>query len=134
VLQRVAAISEGDAKAKEDAKIEWARSWIAAGLAAVEAVVAGTAGKCCFGDEVTLADICLVPQVRSPLPSSSMSRNRCRSPDHVSLLLHKVYNAVRFGVNMTELPTIARVNAHLESLQEFIAAHPQQQGDAPPGS
>jgi glutathione S-transferase len=66
VLQRVAALTEGDAKAKEDAKTEWARSWIAAGLAAVEAVIAATAGKCCFGDAVTLADICLVPQVLLP--------------------------------------------------------------------
>ena len=63
VLQRVAAMTEGDAKAKEEAKSEWARSWIAAGLAAVEAVISATAGQCCFGDVVTLADICLVPQV-----------------------------------------------------------------------
>lgn len=60
-------MTEGDAKAKEDAKTEWARSWIAAGLAAVEAIIASTAGKCCFGDAVTLADICLVPQVKYSL-------------------------------------------------------------------
>jgi hypothetical protein len=43
-----------------------------------------------------------------------------------------VYNAVRFGVDMTQLPTVVKVNEHLASLREFIAAHPQQQGDAPP--
>jgi maleylacetoacetate isomerase len=47
-------------------------------------------------------------------------------------LLRQVYNAVRFGVDMTQFPTVARVNQHLVALQEFIAAHPQQQGDAPP--
>jgi maleylacetoacetate isomerase len=46
-------------------------------------------------------------------------------------LLPQVYNAVRFGVDMTQLPTVAKVNEHLASLHEFIAAHPQQQGDAP---
>jgi len=49
-----------------------------------------------------------------------------------SVLLHKVYNAVRF--DMTQLPPVARVTEHLASLQEFVAAHPQQQGDAPLGS
>jgi hypothetical protein len=48
--------------------------------------------------------------------------------------LRKVYNAVRFGVDLTQLPTVARVNEHLAALQEFIAAHPQQQGDAPAAS
>lgn len=86
VLQRVAAMADGDAKAKEDAKSEWARSWIAAGLAAVEAVISATAGRCCFGDEVTLADICLVPQVRPPpAPSPSITTRqlylrRCTMP------------------------------------------------------
>ena len=41
--------------------------------AAVEAVISSTAGKCCFGDSVTLADICLVPQVLPPPhPSSAL--------------------------------------------------------------
>jgi hypothetical protein len=48
--------------------------------------------------------------------------------------LQQVYNAVRFGVDMSQLPTVVRVNEYLASLQEFVAAHPQQQGDAPPGS
>jgi hypothetical protein len=52
----------------------------------------------------------------------------------VSIYLLQVYNAVRFGVDMAQLPTVARVNEQLASLPEFVAAHPQQQGDAPPGS
>jgi hypothetical protein len=32
---------------------------------------------------------------------------------------------------MTQLPTIVVVNDYLDSLREFHAAHPQQQGDAP---
>jgi glutathione S-transferase len=77
-------MTEGDAKAKEDAKTEWARSWIAAGLAAVEAIISSTAGKCCFGDEVTLADICLVPQV--PLPLQMAPFCNCRTVLHLLAL------------------------------------------------
>ena len=119
-------MTDGDAKAKEDAKSEWARSWIAAGLAAVEAVISATAGQCCFGDVVTLADICLVPQVRPPPRPFSQHHD-------ASTLLAQVYNAARFGVDLSQLPTVARVNEHLASLPQFIAAHPQQQGDAPAG-
>ncbi|MFX5555171.1 glutathione S-transferase C-terminal domain-containing protein, partial [Acinetobacter baumannii] len=43
------------------------QAWAAAvnrdGLAACEALISGEAGRFCFGDEPTLADICLVPQL-----------------------------------------------------------------------
>lgn len=47
-----------------DKKAAWANHWITKGLAGVEAAIKGSAGTCCVGDEVTIADICLVPQVR----------------------------------------------------------------------
>ena len=65
--------------------------------------LAESAGKHCVGDEVTMADVCLVPQV---------------------------YNANRFKVDMTQYPTITRINASLAELTEFQAAHPDQQPDA----
>ena len=52
-------------------KREWGRHFIARGLRTFEALLARTAGQCCVGDSVTLADIALVPQVgrvRRPLP------------------------------------------------------------------
>lgn len=44
--------------------MEWGRYWIERGFQGLEKMVAKTAGKYCVGDEVTLADMCLVPQVR----------------------------------------------------------------------
>ena len=62
-----------------------------------------TAGKFCLGDTLSMADMCLVPQV---------------------------YNANRFGVNMDEFPIISRINAHCETLDVFKGAHPDAQPDA----
>ena len=59
-----------------------------------------TAGKYCFKDQITFADICLVPQV---------------------------YNALRFGVNLDEFPNIKRIYKDLEDLQDFKRAHPENQ-------
>lgn len=73
----------------------WMRAFIAPGLAAVEAMLEG--GDFCHGDGVTLADICLVPQL---------------------------YNAVRWGVDLAGMPKIRRVAATLADIPAFAAAHP----------
>jgi maleylacetoacetate isomerase len=50
----------GDDQAKRK---EWAQYWIRNGFEGFEAVLATTAGKYCVGDQITVADLCLVPQV-----------------------------------------------------------------------
>ena len=75
------------------------------GLAALEAKALVSAGKCLVGDDVTIADVCLVPQL---------------------------YGARRFGVDVAAYPTIARVEAGLVALPAFAAAHPDRQPDAQP--
>lgn len=47
----------------EEKKKEWAQHWITRGFRAVEKLLSSSAGKYCVGDEITLADCCLVPQV-----------------------------------------------------------------------
>jgi maleylacetoacetate isomerase len=47
----------------DDNKVEWAKHWITTGFDALEAKLAQTAGVYCVGDCVTMADLCLVPQV-----------------------------------------------------------------------
>ena len=81
----------------------WAAHYIRRGFQALEPTLAPHAGRYSVGDEITFADICLVPQV---------------------------YNAHRFGVDMEEFPTLLRVSTTASERPEFIAAHPDQQPDA----
>ncbi|ROT67146.1 hypothetical protein C7M84_014790 [Penaeus vannamei] len=87
-----------------ETKMEWGHFYIQKGFVALEQVLANSAGKYCVGDEVTIADCCLVPQV---------------------------YNANRFKVDMAAFPVISRVHDALMSLDAFKAAHPSQQPDCP---
>eukprot|EP01104_Vermistella_antarctica_P009875 TRINITY_DN2592_c0_g1_i2.p2 TRINITY_DN2592_c0_g1~~TRINITY_DN2592_c0_g1_i2.p2 ORF type:complete len:163 (+),score=25.39 TRINITY_DN2592_c0_g1_i2:137-625(+) len=86
-----------------DKKMEWGRHWIAEGFGPLERMLATTAGKFCVGDEVTVADLCLIPQI---------------------------YNALRFSVDMTNFPNINRVAANCAEIPAFVAAHPDKQPDA----
>ena len=52
-------------KIGSEKKMGWAHDVIESGLAAVEKLVAETAGTYCFGNQVTVADLCLIPQVKN---------------------------------------------------------------------
>eukprot|EP01130_Rhizamoeba_saxonica_P017148 TRINITY_DN8188_c0_g1_i2.p1 TRINITY_DN8188_c0_g1~~TRINITY_DN8188_c0_g1_i2.p1 ORF type:complete len:109 (-),score=22.63 TRINITY_DN8188_c0_g1_i2:50-376(-) len=84
-------------------KEEYIRGIIDEGFHRVEKAISKTAGEYCYGDQITLVDICLVPQV---------------------------YNAVRYEVDMSQFPTISRINETLLTHPAFIAAHPSNQPDA----
>lgn len=92
-----------EAELKKQRKMEWGKHWIDKGFQAFEQHLEETAGKYCLGDEVTLADLFLVPQV---------------------------YNANRFKVDMSQFPNITRINENLSKLEAFQKAHPDQQPDA----
>jgi maleylacetoacetate isomerase len=96
---------EREFDATPPAREAWMRHWMAEGFRAFEALLASdpATGLCCHGDEPTLADACLIPQV---------------------------YNANRFGLDLTPFPTIRRVNEHCLSLPAFEAARPENQPDA----
>lgn len=100
VLKRLAS-AHGLDKAATDG---WARAWIERGFAGLEAILAGVAGAHAFGDQVTLADVVLAPQV---------------------------YNAHRFACDLAPFPTIARVAAAVAGLDAFRRAHPGAQPDTP---
>lgn len=87
-----------------DRVTQWYAHWIDRGFAAIETGLRKSGGLCCFGDQPTLADACLVPQV---------------------------YNALRFDVDMTDYTTIMAVWEHCNSLEAFSRAHPDAQPDAP---
>ncbi len=90
-------------KLDESDKLTWSHHWMKLGFRAIEQQLIKSAGKYCFGDNITMADICLVPQV---------------------------YNAVRFKLDMTEFPTISRVVEQCNQHPAFIAALPENQADA----
>ena len=89
--------------ADADQKAKWCQHWIEAGFSAVEKRLQNTAGDYCFGFDVTLADVALVPQV---------------------------YNANRFSVDMSQYPLIQRVYDNCNELKAFIDAKPENQPDA----
>ncbi|XP_056101482.1 maleylacetoacetate isomerase isoform X1 [Rhinichthys klamathensis goyatoka] len=85
-------------------KVQWAQHFINRGFEALEPILKQTAGKYCVGDEISMADICLVPQV---------------------------YNAERFKVDMSQFPTIRRLNQTLIEIDAFEVSHPSHQPDTP---
>ncbi|XP_068539210.1 maleylacetoacetate isomerase isoform X1 [Anas acuta] len=85
-------------------KTEWAQKCITSGFQALEQVLQQTAGRYCVGDEVSMADLCLVPQVA---------------------------NAERFNVDLGPYPTITRINKALLELEAFKVSHPSRQPDTP---
>lgn len=95
----------GELGVDEAAKLEWYRHWIAEGFAALEATLstASSSGDFCHGDTPTLADICLIPQV---------------------------YNAERFGCDLSAYPVIQRIATQCRSIEAFKKAAPEVQPDA----
>ncbi|MCT7940313.1 maleylacetoacetate isomerase [Shewanella holmiensis] len=87
----------------EGQKMQWYAHWIHLGFSALETQLERYAGEYCFGNKVTLADICLIPQV---------------------------YNAKRFNVPLAAYPNIVRIWENCHQLDAFIQAAPEQQADA----
>jgi len=76
----------------------WMQAFIPKGLAAVEVMLSeAETGKFCHGDRLGMADICLVPQV---------------------------YNAQRWGVDMSAMPNINRIMETLNAIDAVAAAYP----------
>lgn len=47
----------------DDKKMDWAQKWITRGFDGIEKLLQTSAGMYCVGDDISMADCCLVPQV-----------------------------------------------------------------------
>lgn len=87
----------------DEAKQVWVEHWMNVGFMAIEKQLVKSAGKYCFADNVSVADICLVAQV---------------------------YNAHRFNVDLSTYPLINKIVNNCNELPAFIKALPENQADA----
>lgn len=80
---------------------DWYHHWLRLGFDALEKRLQAFPHKnqLCYGNEVSMADICLIPQV---------------------------YNANRFGFTMSNYPIINEINAHCLTLTSFRDAAPYE--------
>lgn len=84
-------------------KSAWYKHWVAEGLSAVEALLQrNDSGNYCVGDQPSLADCCLIPQVG---------------------------NAERMGCDLSGYPQIMAIYRHCLELPAFEAAAPARQPD-----
>lgn len=94
-------------KVDDAAKIAWYRHWVETGLAALETQLAtsSSTGRFCHGDEPTIADLTLVPQI---------------------------FNGRRFDCDYSAMPTVMRVFDACMEVDAFTRAAPAEQPDAEP--
>jgi maleylpyruvate isomerase len=83
--------------------VAWLRHWVTRGLGALEATVHETAGRFAVGDQVSIADVCIVPQL---------------------------FSARRFAIDLAAYPTLVRLDATCAELPAFQAAQGHNQPDA----
>jgi maleylacetoacetate isomerase len=79
----------------------WIKHWIEEGFTALEKIA--STGPYLFGKSVTMADLCLVPQM---------------------------YNARRFGAVLKAYPKLTEIERNLANLDAFERARPENQPDA----
>jgi maleylacetoacetate isomerase len=107
VVPRIRRYIMQDMGHSEDELNEWIRHWQEAGLAAMEAAVAGNpaTGKFAHGDSLSFADLCIVPQFGA---------------------------AAMFGVDTSPYPTLKRIYDACVEIEAIAKEHPSKQPDFEP--
>lgn len=104
---RVLRYLEDSCHIAEQERNSWYHHWMTEGFTAIEEMIRTYHGPFALGDTVSIADLCIVPQV---------------------------YNAKRFNVALDVYPRIRGVYEACMALPAFQAAAPEVQPDAPKGS
>lgn len=91
--------------ADDAAKKKWYTHWTTTGMTAIERMIAsyGKAGNYVLGDKVSVADICLIPNM---------------------------YSMRRFGVPLDDYPLCCAIERHCITQPAFIKAAPETQAEA----
>jgi len=100
---RVLNVLRSDFEAAPEQVGRWIGRWLADGLAALETLVTQYGGTYAFGDQPTLADCYLVPQL---------------------------YSAQRFDIDLAPFPRLILAGQAAEALPAVAAAHPMRQADS----
>ena len=86
-----------DAGFSNEAFMRWYHHWLKEGFDCLELMVSN--GPYCLGDELTIADICLIPQI---------------------------YNAKRFNFDLSIYPKVMNIYHHCQTINAFIQAEPKE--------
>lgn len=86
-------------------KNKWVQHWVHQGFSSLETFLKTTAGDFCFGNQISCADIFLIPQIHS---------------------------AKRFKVDMKKYPLLTKIEKQCLCLEAFQRASPENQPDSPP--
>lgn len=107
VVPRVLRYLKQDFNLDDPGRLKWVKHWMDAGLRSVEGVLArdSRTGRFCYGDQPTLADLCLASHIISA----------------TSLLEY----------DMTPYPIARRIFDTCMQIEAFAGAHPLKQPDAP---
>lgn len=92
-------------KATEEQKNQWMTFWMHRGFESLEVLLQKYSGKFSFGNQITLADCLLVPQV---------------------------FSANRFKIDMAPFPKTMEIYKRCMELTDFIKASPEKQPDYQP--
>lgn len=104
-LQNLSVLSKIEQLAGSTAKSEWAIHHNKSKLGIIDKYLVSREAGYAVGDKVSLADICIVPQL---------------------------YSARRFGIDIeNEFPNLWRIAKNVERLTPFIHAHAHSQADCP---
>lgn len=88
----------------QNAAKAWAQKWIENGFSALEPIAAQRETPFLYTNDPAFFEICLIPQI---------------------------YNAKRFGVDMTQFPALSEIDKACLDRPEFSKAAPENQIDAP---
>jgi maleylacetoacetate isomerase len=96
---------EAQVKISPEMKTDWLNRWVGDCLVTCEKILSAHSGNYCFGDQVSAADVFLIPQL---------------------------FVVKRFEIDIKPYPNIQKVQKNCESLDAFLRGHPFRQPDTPP--